>query len=153
MRDIKYYDNISGKYITVKVNNAVADNLKTLYFEEKELKRQVAKNETSIDAFKNSEEFLIDNTPNPYEALEQKEGLTNKSKKEIRIELLKKALRKLKKEEWFIIKKIFWQNYKKIEISRKYNITPSLITYRYKNTIKKLRSYIVENEKLKIIIN
>jgi|GEM_PF-4996393 hypothetical protein len=125
MRDIKYYDNISAKYISVKVNNAVAENLKAFYYDEKEQKRQIAKNETSIDPFKNSEEFLIDNTSNPYEVLEQKEGLTNKANKEIGIELLKKSLKKLKKEEWFIIKKIFWQNYKKIEISRKYNITPS----------------------------
>jgi len=150
MRDIKYYDNISAKYISVKVNNAVAENLKAFYYDEKEQKRQIAKNETSIDPFKNSEEFLIDNTSNPYEVLEQKEGLTNKANKEIGIELLKKSLKKLKKEEWFIIKKIFWQNYKKIEISRKYNIKPSLITYRYQNATNKLKNYILENEKLNL---
>ncbi|MGD9901444.1 MAG: hypothetical protein AB7S44_02775 [Spirochaetales bacterium] len=154
MKVVKYYDSISGEYITIEVNNAVAESLKGFYYEEKEQKRQIAKHEFSVDGIKDENDYIkenifIDTTPNPYDVLEEKEGLKELTQKEIWLKLLNKALKKLSKEEWFIIRKIFWQNYKKIEISRKYNILPSLISYRYKNAINKLRNYILENEKLK----
>ena len=153
MKVIKYFDAINNEWITLKVNNDIADELKGMHFEEKEQNRQVAKYEVSTDAYQNSENVFIDSAPNPYEALEEKEGLKELTQKEVRIMLLKKALKKLNKEERFIIKKIFWQNYKKIEISKKYNILPSLITYRYQKAISKLKKYIVENEKLGLVNN
>ena len=105
MKVIKYFDAINNEWFTLKVSNDIADEIKGRYFEEKEQKRQVAKYEVLIDAYQNGENVFMDNSPNPYEALEEKEGLKELTQKEVRIELLKKALKKLNKQEWFIIKK------------------------------------------------
>ena len=146
MKVIKYFDAINNEWISVEVSSDVASELKGMHFAEKEQKRQIASHEVSIDSFQNGEDYLVDTSLNPYEALIEKEYGKQLSQREIRLNLLNKALKKLNDKEWFIIEKIFWQNYKKIEISRKFNIIPSLITYRYNNAINKLKKYILKNE-------
>jgi hypothetical protein len=88
MKVVKYFDVINNEWITLEVDNAVAESLKDFYYEEKEQKRQIAKHEFSIDSIEDENDYIkenifIDPTPNPYDALEEKEGLKELTQKEI----------------------------------------------------------------------
>jgi RNA polymerase sigma factor (sigma-70 family) len=68
---------------------------------------------------------------------------------EIWLSWLRDALRKLTKQNYLIIKKKFWQNYKQIEIAREFKMSSSMVSYRYKKSIEKLRNYLTEKKELK----
>lgn len=155
MREVKYFDNITGEYTTINVSNAVADAMDD--FDERESKQQNPINnyEFSVDEFEGEQQYIkenifIDNSLNPYEALEKKEGLNDVSLREVWLSWLKDALRQLTKQNYLIIKKKFWQNYKQIEIAREFKMSSSTVSYRYKNSIKKLKDYLIKKKELKV---
>jgi hypothetical protein len=80
MREIKYFDNITGEYTYIKVNDAVADTIEGLEELEKQQQNQINNYEFSIDEFEGEQQYikeniLVDDSLNPYEALEKKEGV------------------------------------------------------------------------------
>lgn len=143
MKKINYFDEISGKEIVVEVSDEVAAELQAMMREENRTNIKIKRNEVSVDAFCNVENYLIDEF-NILEHLIKKEGKYEKQQK--RKELLKKALYLLTDKEKEVINGVFDKRLTQAELSKKLNISRKNIKKRYDNAMCKIKEFIMNNE-------
>ena len=143
MKKINYFDEISGKEIVVEVSDEVAAELQAMTRDENRAIKEIKRNEVSVDAFCNVENYLIDEF-NILENLIKKEGKYEKHQK--RKELLKKALYLLTDKEKEVINGVFENRLTQAELSRNLNVSRNAINKRYDSAMCKIKEFIINNE-------